>query len=29
VMSAARDLAEQAETLRSEMNKFLISARAA
>jgi methyl-accepting chemotaxis protein len=29
VMSAARDLAEQAETLRSEMDKFLISARAA
>jgi len=29
VMSAARDLAEQAETLRAEMDKFLISARAA
>lgn len=29
VMSAARDLAEQAETLRSEMDKFLAAARAA
>ncbi|MCU0819526.1 MAG: methyl-accepting chemotaxis protein [Beijerinckiaceae bacterium] len=29
VMSAARDLAEQAETLRSEMDKFLLTARAA
>lgn len=29
VMSAARDLAEQAETLRAEMDKFLLTARAA